>query len=66
MLAPPRTQLILSVCVFPLSFGIILWELLTQMIPYEDKDFETVAGLVSRLPSPALNNAQRARSRGRK
>jgi serine/threonine protein kinase/peroxiredoxin family protein len=25
------------------SFGIIVWELLTQMIPYEDKDFETVA-----------------------
>jgi serine/threonine protein kinase len=31
------------------SFGIIVWELLTQMIPYEDKDFETVAGLPSSL-----------------
>jgi len=25
------------------SFGIILWELMTQKIPYEDKDFETVS-----------------------
>ncbi len=30
-----------------ISFGIVLWELVTGLVPYEEQNFETVAGAAS-------------------